>query len=53
MTKRERELWARAVVEALSGVIPTWPKDYTRKTWEAKNFYMAWLSDLGYRIWDF
>lgn len=52
MTEKQKEKWAFAVMAAMGEYIPQWPKEPTQEQYEAQAFFVGWLSELGYKIWD-
>lgn len=52
MTPKQKEKWAFAVISAMGEWVPQWPKEPTPEQVEAQGFFMLWLDELGFKIWD-
>lgn len=52
VTEKQKEKWAFAVMQAMSDYVPQWPSEPTDEQVEAQAFFMGWLAELGFKIWD-
>jgi hypothetical protein len=52
VTEKHKEKWAFAVMQAMSDYVPQWPSEPTDEQVEAQDFFMGWLAELGFKIWD-